>query len=63
MTGYTRHADVVVMTPEKLASRLRANEQELLDEFGLFVLDEAHLVADGDPWLVLREYDLDDCTH
>ena len=34
------------MTPEKLASRLRAGEQELLDEFGLFVLDEAHLVKD-----------------
>ena len=41
-------ADVVVMTPEKLASRLRADEQALLDDFGLFVLDEAHLVADGD---------------
>ena len=41
-------ADVVVMTPEKLASRLRSDEQKLLDEFGLFVLDEAHLVADGD---------------
>ena len=39
-------ADVVVMTPEKLASRLRAGEQELLGEFGLFVLDEAHLVDD-----------------
>ncbi|MDE0613411.1 MAG: DEAD/DEAH box helicase [bacterium] len=39
-------ANVVVMTPEKLASRLRADEQELLDEFGLFVLDEAHLVDD-----------------
>ena len=40
------HADVVTMTPEKLASRLRADEQALLDEFGLFVLDEAHLVGD-----------------
>ena len=40
------HADVVIMTPEKLASRLRADEQTLLDKFGLFVLDEAHLVAD-----------------
>lgn len=44
----TASADVVVMTPEKLASRLRSNEQALLDEFGLFVLDEAHLVSDGD---------------
>ena len=40
-------AQVAVMTPEKLASRLRADEQELLDEFGLFVLDEAHLVDDN----------------
>ena len=40
------HADVVIMTPEKLASRLRADEQALLDDFGLFVLDEAHLVSD-----------------
>ncbi|MXV89818.1 MAG: DEAD/DEAH box helicase [Acidimicrobiia bacterium] len=40
------YADVVIMTPEKLASRLRADEQALLDEFGLFVFDEAHLVGD-----------------
>lgn len=39
-------APVVVMTPERLAARLRASEQDLLDEFGLFVLDEAHLVED-----------------
>lgn len=37
---------VVVMTPEKLAARLRADEPGLLAEFGLFVLDEAHLVDD-----------------
>ena len=40
------HAHVVIMTPEKLASRLRSDEQALLDEFGLFVFDEAHLVSD-----------------
>lgn len=39
-------APVVVMTPERLAARLRSGEQELLDEFGLFVLDEAHLLDD-----------------
>lgn len=39
-------APVVVMTPERLAARLRAGEQELLEEFGLFVLDEAHLLDD-----------------
>lgn len=37
---------VVVMTPEKLAARLRADEPTLLAQFGLFVFDEAHLVAD-----------------
>jgi hypothetical protein len=41
------HAPVVVMTPERLAARLRASEADLLNEFELFVLDEAHLVADG----------------
>lgn len=40
-------ADVVVMTPEKLAARLRLDEEQLLAEFGLFVLDEAHLIADA----------------
>lgn len=39
-------ASVVVMTPERLASRLRNEETELLAEFGLFILDEAHLVGD-----------------
>jgi hypothetical protein len=39
-------AAVVVMTPEKLAARLRASSTDLLAEFGLFVLDEAHLVGD-----------------
>lgn len=42
----TPRAPVIVMTPERLAARLRATEAELLSEFGLFVLDEAHLVAD-----------------
>lgn len=34
------------MTPERLAARLRSGEQALLEEFGLFVLDEAHLIDD-----------------
>ena len=42
----TLRAPVVVMTPERLAARLRSDGAELLNEFGLFVLDEAHLVAD-----------------
>jgi hypothetical protein len=41
------HAHVIVMTPEKLAARLRSDEAALLAEFGLFVLDEAHLVDDA----------------
>ncbi|MBX9151987.1 DEAD/DEAH box helicase [Rhodococcus qingshengii] len=40
------NASVVVMTPERLSARLRADESGLLEQFGLFVLDEAHLVAD-----------------
>lgn len=40
------HGHVVVMTPEKLAARLRSDEAALLSEFGLFVFDEAHLVDD-----------------
>jgi superfamily II DNA/RNA helicase len=39
-------APVVVMTPERLAARLRTNSVDLLNEFGLFILDEAHLVGD-----------------
>ena len=42
----TPRAPVVVMTPERLAARLRSNGADLLNEFRLFVLDEAHLVAD-----------------
>lgn len=38
--------EVMVMTPEKLAARLRASEAQLIADFGLFILDEAHLVAD-----------------
>lgn len=39
-------ASVVVMTPERLSARLRADEEALLGDFGLFVLDEAHLLGD-----------------
>jgi hypothetical protein len=48
-------ARVVVMTPEKLAAHLRNNPAELLEEFGLFVVDEAHLVADGERGWRLEE--------
>lgn len=48
-------ARVVVMTPEKLAARLRNSPSALLEEFGMFVVDEAHLVADGDRGWRLEE--------
>ena len=46
-------ARAVVMTPEKLASRLRRDPIALLNEFGMFVIDEAHLVAnESRGWLM-----------
>ncbi len=48
-------ARVVVMTPEKLAARLRSNPGTLLAEFGMFVIDEAHLVADAERGWRLEE--------
>ena len=48
--GYDRPrpaaARVTVMTPEKLAALLRANPAGLLAKYSMFVVDEAHLVAD-----------------
>ena len=38
--------DVAVMTPERLAHALRDDPAALLDRFGLFVFDEAHLVGE-----------------
>ena len=42
----TRHpsARVAVMTPERLAARLRSSPAALLQEYTMFVIDEAHLV-------------------
>ena len=48
-------ARVVVMTPEKLAARLRSDPEGLLADFGMFVVDEAHLVADGERGWKLEE--------
>ena len=48
-------ARVSVMTPEKLASRLRSDPAGLLEEFGMFVIDEAHLVADPERGWRLEE--------
>lgn len=39
-------ADVDVMTPERFAALLRADAEAVLDRYGLFIFDEAHLVGD-----------------
>jgi hypothetical protein len=41
-------AGVVVMTPERLSAALHVDPQQVLNRFSLFVIDEAHLVADVD---------------
>ena len=48
-------ARVSVMTPERLAGRLRSDPPGLLEEFGMFVIDEAHLVADTERGWRLEE--------
>ena len=48
-------ARVSVMTPERLAGRLRSDPDGLLEEFGMFVIDEAHLVADKERGWRLEE--------
>ncbi|WP_346621538.1 DEAD/DEAH box helicase [Blastococcus montanus] len=37
--------DVEVMTPERLMQQLRRDPQGVLDRFSLFIIDEAHLLA------------------
>lgn len=44
----------VVMTPEKLAAHLRLEPERLLQEYSLFVIDEAHLVGDAERGWVLE---------
>ena len=48
-------ARISVMTPERLAGRLRSDPVGLLEEFGMFVIDEAHLVADTERGWRLEE--------
>lgn len=48
-------ARAVVMTPERLAGRLRNDPVGLLREFGMFVIDEAHLIADKERGWRLEE--------
>jgi hypothetical protein len=44
----------VVMTPEKLAAHLRLEPARMLEEYSLFVIDEAHLVGDTQRGWVLE---------
>ena len=44
----------VVMTPEKLAAHLRLEPARILEEYSLFVIDEAHLVGDAERGWVLE---------
>jgi hypothetical protein len=38
--------DVDVMTPERFAALLRADPEDVLTRYGLFIFDEAHLIGD-----------------
>jgi hypothetical protein len=44
----------VVMTPEKLAAHMRLEPERMLQDYSLFVIDEAHLVGDADRGWVLE---------
>lgn len=44
-SSYLKNADVIILTNEKLDSLMR-HGAEWLDEIGLFVIDEVHLVGD-----------------
>lgn len=41
------NARVTIMTPEKLSALIRRDPDETLERFSMFVIDEAHLVADS----------------
>jgi hypothetical protein len=47
-------ASAVLMTPEKLAAHLRLEPSRMLEEYSLFVIDEAHLVGDAERGWVLE---------
>lgn len=44
--GQEAPPDVVIMTPERLSHALREDAQAVLDRFGFFVFDEAHLIGE-----------------
>lgn len=39
--------DIELLTPERFATMLRADPENVLDRFGLFIFDEAHLIGDA----------------
>lgn len=43
----SRLPDVEIMTPERLMNALRHSPQQVLDRFSLFIVDEAHLIAEA----------------
>ena len=45
LSAYEDDADVDVMTPERLMHMLRRDPADVLDRYSLFVIDEAHLLA------------------
>lgn len=47
-------SSVEVMTPERLAFMLRYRPKETLDKFKLFIIDEAHLIAEDSRGLALE---------
>lgn len=44
--GIGQPPQVEVMTPERLMNALRQSPQEVLSRFGLFIIDEVHLIAE-----------------
>ena len=47
-------ADIDVMTPERLNQLLRQDPRAVLDRYGFFLFDEAHMMADRDRGLILE---------
>lgn len=45
--GADQRPQVEIMTPERLMNALRQNPQEVFDRFGLFIIDEVHLIAES----------------
>lgn len=53
-TDESGDSSVEVMTPERLAHLLRRDPEDVLDRFSMFVIDEAHLLAQRDRGFLLE---------